>query len=357
MVPRWDLGRWRARNVSVRRAVPLVLALAALGGCGSGAAHPPRPRSARTAPRPAPVVTRRATERPARRPDPVALVTAETVNRLVVVNLRTGVVERRLAMPPGPQYVAADSGAAVVTSPAAGTVTLLRGPAWRVGRVLGGLGAPRVDELSADGRFAFVSDDGRGTVTVIDLASARVVASLHVGAGAHHMAVSPDGRRLWVALGEQATTVVILDTSDPEHPRVVGRVRPGFSAHDLAFSPDGRTVWIASSSGADAAAFGSDDGRLLFHVPVGAPPQHVAFAGAYTYLTSGYGSTIERVVTRSGRVVAHARVPYGSFELDAAAGVVATASLLDGRLAILTPELRVRRVVQVAPVTRDVAIP
>ena len=284
-------------------------------------------------------------------------MTAETVSRLVVVDLRTGAVERRLAMPAGPQYVAADSSAAVVTSPAAGTVMVLRGPPWRVRRVLGGLGAPRVAELSADGRFAFVSDDGRGTVTVIDLASARVIATVRVGAGAHHMAVSPNGRRLWIALGEQAATVVILDTSDPEHPRVVGRVRPGFPAHDLAYSPDGRTVWITASSGTDAAAFGADDGRLLFRVPVGTPPQHVAFTGAYTYLTSGYGSTIERVVTRTGRVVARARVPYGSFELDAAAGFVVTASLLDGRLAILTPELRVQRVVQVAPATRDVAIP
>ena len=103
-------------------------------------------------------------------------------------------------------------------------------------------------------------------------------------------------------------------------------------------------------------AFDVHTRKALFRVPVGAPPQHLTFEGRYAYLTSGYGSTIEKVSATTGRVIARATSPYGSFELSAGAGFVVTTSLLRGTLAIYTPDLRLRRVVRLAPATREVAI-
>jgi DNA-binding beta-propeller fold protein YncE len=283
-------------------------------------------------------------------------VTAETENRLLVVDLRTGAVTRRISVPGGPQYVAAEPGVAVVASPNAGAATLLEGRSLRPARIFSGFGAPHITEISPDGQHAFVVDDARGTVTVLGLADARRTSVVYVGAGAHHMTVSPDQRRVWVALGESARTIVIVDTSDIARPRVVGRFNPGFPAHDLSFAPDGRRVWVTSAASPDVAVFGAGDHRLLFRVPAGAPPQHIAFARGYAYLTSGYGSTIEQVAAATGKVIKRAAVPYGSFELDAADGYVVTTSLLNGKLAIYTPQLRLLRVLTLAPSTRDVAI-
>jgi hypothetical protein len=95
---------------------------------------------------------------------------------------------------------------------------------------------------------------------------------------------------------------------------------------------------------------------VLFRVPVGAPPQHIALDGRYAYITSGYGSTIEKVDAATGRVITRANAPYGSFELAAGDGYVATASLLRGTLAVYTPRLTLLRVVELAPATREVAI-
>ena len=100
----------------------------------------------------------------------------------------------------------------------------------------------------------------------------------------------------------------------------------------------------------------ASDHRPLFRVPVGPPPQHIAFDGRYVYLTSGYGSTIEKVAASTGTVIARARPPYGSFELDGADGYVATASLLNGRLAIYTPQLKLLRTRKLARATRDLEI-
>ena len=74
------------------------------------------------------------------------------------------------------------------------------------------------------------------------------------------------------------------------------------------------------------------------------------------YLTSGYGSVIEKVDAATGRVTARARSPYGSFELAVGQGYVVTSSLLRGTLAIYDSQLNQVRVVHLAPATREVAI-
>jgi DNA-binding beta-propeller fold protein YncE len=290
------------------------------------------------------------------RSGPRALVTDESQDLLAIVDLRSRTARRFVGVTGGPQYVAAAPGTALVSSPDAGTVTLLDGDPLRVVKIVHGFGTPRLIEISPDGQRAYVTDDARGTLTVIRLSSGRVTGTLAVGIQAHHMASSPDQRRLWIALGEQARTIVIVDTSHLERPTVIGRFDPGFPAHDLAFSPDGRRVWVSSASSPDVTVFRASDHRPLFRVPVGPPPQHIAFAGASVYLTSGYGSTIERVSTSTGKLVRRARSPYGSFELAVADGFVTTASLLDGKLAIYTPQLKLLHTIKLGPSTRDVEI-
>jgi YVTN family beta-propeller protein len=284
------------------------------------------------------------------------MITAETENRLVVIDLRTARTLERIALPSGPQYVAAEPRVAVVSSPNAGAVTVLDGHPWRIRRVLRGFGSPHLVVIAPDGGHAYVTDDARGTVAVIDLGTARIVRTIHVGSGAHHLAASPDGRRLWIALGESARTIVVVDTTNVSRPRVIGRFDPGFPAHDLSFVPDGRSVWVTSAAGPDVGVFTASGHRLVSRVPVGPPPQHIAFSRRFAYLTSGYGRIIERVAVASRRVTERSAVPYGSFELDSAGGYVATASLLDGRVAIFTPALRSLRVLDTAPVTRDIEI-
>lgn len=352
------------------RALILAALVAGCGGAGRQPRRPPpRPRPVATRPTPAATRPAPATKRPELRPRPEALVTAETENRLLTVDLRTGNLLARTALAAGPQYLAAEPGLAVATSPRAGQVTLLGlYPRLRVQHIFGGFAAPDIVAISPDGEYAYVADDPRGQLDVIRLSDDKLLSRTFVGYGAHHLAFSPDERRVWIALGESARTIVILSpvisappppsspVVNPGHPRVVGHFDPGFAAHDLAFSPNGRQVWITSSSNPDVAVFRAGDHHLLFRVPVGPPPQHIAFDGAYAYLTSGYGSAIEQVDAATGRILAKTATPYGSFELDAADGYIATASLLNGKLAIYTPNLKPLRVVKLAPATRDVEI-
>ena len=288
-----------------------------------------------------------------------ALVTAETENRLLVVDLPSGRVVRRLAIANDPEDVAANSGACssvVVTSAAAGKVTVLDRETLQPRRVIGGFGTPHIAEIAPGGAYAYVTDDARGTVSVIYLGTPRVTSTIEVGASAHHLSFDETRHVAWVALGETARTIVILSTANLAHPHVIGRFDPGFPAHDVEFSPNGQQAWVTSADSAEVSVFSAASRGILFRVPVGTGPQHVAFAGRVVYLTRGYGRVIEEVDAATGRVLARARSPYGSFELAAGQGYVVTSSLLRGTLAIYTPQLRLLRVVRVAPAAREVAI-
>ncbi len=289
---------------------------------------------------------------------PQALVTDEAQNQLVVVDLPIGRIARRIQLPPDPEDIAStpNDGEVVVVSSRAGKVTVLRRSSLSPIKTFGGFDEPHIVTLSPDLRYAYVTDDTRGTVTVIRLLDMKVMSTVAVGPGAHHLSFSPDGHQLWIALGESASQIAILDTWDPNHPVITGRFDPGFPAHDLAFSPDGHEVLVSSSAGPDVTAFDPRTHKVLYRVPVGRPPQHIAFDGPYAYLTSGYGDTIEKVDASTGRVLARAAAPHGSFELAAGDGFVATASLLRGTLAIYNLALKPLGVVKVGPATREVAI-
>jgi DNA-binding beta-propeller fold protein YncE len=336
-----------------RSAVLTTAALSLLAGCGLH--HSERNGSHRvTAAAPSTDATRPA-ELPPRAAE--ALVTDETENRLLVVALPSGRVSHRVALPAGPEDIAASGGGiVVVVSSRAGKVTMLDRRTLHTIRTFGGFNEPHIAAISPDGRYAYITDDASGTLTAIRLLDMKVTRTIAVGAGAHHLTFSPDGRRVWIALGESATEISIVDTTTPDHPRLLGHFQPGFPAHDLSFSPDGRQVWVTSATGPDVTAFDARDHRVLFHVPVGAPPQHLDLEDRFAYLTSGYGGTIEMVDAANGRMLTRTTAPYGSFELAAARGYVATASLLRGTLAVYTPALRPLRVVRLAPATRELAI-
>jgi hypothetical protein len=104
----------------------------------------------------------------------------------------------------------------------------------------------------------------------------------------------------------------------------------------------------------------SRTGRLLGTIPAGSPPQHLAFVPfgrPRAYITSGYGSSIELVDARTRTVIRRGEVPYGSFNISAAGGVVAVASLLTGAVTELAgPTLVQSMTARPAPATRSIAI-
>lgn len=289
---------------------------------------------------------------------PVVLITAEKSNELFALSLPDGRVLRRVHLLDPQTIAATGKSQVVVVSPKA--VTLLDWRSLRVLRVLRGFHSPQIAAITPDGEWVYVTDAATGELSVIELETRRIVDRVVVGAGAHHLAISPDFQHVWVALGEAASTIVILDTTKADRPRVIARIHPRVPAHDLVFAPDGRTVWVSSANNSYVSVLDARTGRLLGTIPAGPPPQHIAF-GPYlhprAYITSGYGSQIEMVNPETRKVLRRASLPYGSFDLATAGGLVVTSSLFNGEVTEFNgPNLSRWMTVKVAPATRDAAI-
>src|SRR2546430_9884511 len=87
--------------------------------------------------------------------------------------------------------------------------------------------------------FAYVPNERAGTVSVIDTASARVVATVKTGGKPRGIAATPDGRRLYVS-DQPSGSLVVVDLATRE---VAERIPVGKSPEGVEISRDG--AWIA----------------------------------------------------------------------------------------------------------------
>jgi len=287
----------------------------------------------------------------------LALATADGEAHVVAVSVGDGRIRARIPTLEGPRSIERAPGAqALVAHTSQGAVTLLQGVPPRVRRVLRGFAQPRYTAVRADGRYAYVSDSGSGELVVIDLERGRVLRRVEVGALARHLALAPDERALWVALGSSARAITVVDVSEPDHPRVRRHVTPSFLAHDVGFAPGGRAVWVTASHERRIAVYATSAAHPPAVLSADEPPQHVSFRGAVAYVASGDSGSLQVRRARDGRVLHSARVAVGSYNVQTTGDVVLTPSLERGTLTILDAQGRVRHAPRVAPAAHDACV-
>src|SRR2546423_12991000 len=91
--------------------------------------------------------------------------------------------------------------------------------------------------------FAYVPNERSGTVSVIDTASDRVVATVKTGGKPRGIAATPDGRRLYVS-DQPSGSLVVVDLATRE---VAERIPVGKSPTGVEIARDG--AWIAVAGG------------------------------------------------------------------------------------------------------------
>jgi DNA-binding beta-propeller fold protein YncE len=286
---------------------------------------------------------------------PVAFVTADLEAHVVVLDLDTEDVVRRIRTGPGPRSIeSVHDWIAVVAHTEHGVVTLLDAATSRIRAELERFEAPRYTAVHPRRPLAYVTDSSREEVVVVDAERAKVLWRARVPGPARHISMSPDGQTLWTALGTAAGRIAVLDTSDPRRPKSVRTIAPPFLAHDVVFAPDGRTVWVTSGAERRAALYGRDR-RPRRILSAGAPPQHVTFAREKAFVASGDDGIVRRH-TLGGELVREAQVPVGSYNVTFGWDTVVSPSLAQGTLSVLDRNGRVRAVRQVARAAHDACI-
>ena len=148
---------------------------------------------------------------------------------------------------------------------------------------------------------AYVGNFTDNTVSVVDTAAGRVIATVPIAAGPHGMTATPDGRLVYVA-SDGSNVVSVIDTATD---KVTRTIEVGKTPHGLAMTPDGRFM-IAGVYGEDRLAF-VDTGTQAVVGTVAVPKPHTIAVrpdGKLAYVASQQpGSFALVVVDLSSRTV------------------------------------------------------
>ena len=148
----------------------------------------------------------------------------------------------------------------------------------------------------------------------------------------------------------------MVDVSEPLAPRVVRRVAPPFGAHDVAFSTSGRRVWVTAGRTPELALYRAGASRPSAVLGATAAPQHAAFRPHGAYVASGEGRSLTVHALDDGRVRRRSAVPLGSYNVASGAAGVLTPSLSSGALTVLDDAGRVRWAVPIAAGAHDACL-
>ena len=172
-----------------------------------------------------------------------------------------------------------------------------------------------------------VTNERSGELSVIDPRSRNVVGTVELGKRPRGMDLSPDGRRLYVALSGSPIAGPHVDESNQPPPdksadgigvvdlatmRLLRTIRGVSDPEQVSVSRDARRLYVASEDTGTAVVLDESDGRLLATLPVGHEPEGIATSpdGRWVYVTSEAEDRVAVIDTHSNAVVA--RVPVGA---------------------------------------------
>jgi YVTN family beta-propeller protein len=212
----------------------------------------------------------------------VLVVANQGDNTVHLVEAATG---RNLAViptSPAPHEVAVsqDGRWAVVTnyvtpgSPPGHTLQVIDVPALKVARVieLGRYLAPHdVEFLPGDSMLA-VTSEATKNIVLVDFASGEVKGALATNArGSHMIAFSADGGRIFSANVHDGTATEL----DVAGARIVRTYDVGPGSEGLALTPDGKQLWVASLGQSNTTIFDTGTGAKIATLPTPGHPYRV----------------------------------------------------------------------------------
>ncbi len=235
-----------------------------------------------------------------------------------VIDTRSDKLERVLRGVANPEQLAVGKGDTlfVGSEPAASVVVLDPRPSANieVGQ------EPEGVALSPDGRFLYVTLEGDNQVAVIDVANRRLIRRFAVGSRPRGVAFTPDGTRAFVT-NELDSSVSLIDARLHQ---VVATVRlEGRDCRPMgvAVSPDGKRVYVTTGRGGLLVALEPVSGRIIRTVLVGPRPWGVAVSpdGRRVITANGPSNDVAIVDADSLKVLRRIRVgdhPWGVAVVD-----------------------------------------
>jgi YVTN family beta-propeller protein len=169
-------------------------------------------------------------------------------------------------------------------------------------------------ERSATPARIYVTNQLDNTVSVIDGATRKVVATVRVGVSPAQMAVSPDHKSIYIA-NTGSDTVSVVSTAHNTIAKTIALPR-GSRPMGVALNPNGRYLYTADGGSNRVSVLDTRAGRVVASVRVGTQPLSIALApnGKWVYAAnsgSGDVSVIDARTNRAVRAIPTGRFPSG----------------------------------------------
>jgi PQQ-dependent catabolism-associated beta-propeller protein len=236
---------------------------------------------------------------------------------IAVIDLRTGQVIHQYPAGSDPEMfdLSPDGRYLYASNEDAGTATVTD---LSTGEVLATLPVgiePEGVATSPDGRWVYVTAETSNTVSVIDTRRNAVAASFLVDIRPRSAIFSPTRPRAYVT-NEISATVSVVETETHSVIDVIDLPDPTATPVGIAVSPDGRTLYVANGHAHSVSVIDADSKRLIADVPVGRRPWgiDVSTDGTLVFTANGLTNDISVLDARSLRVIETIRVgqrPWG----------------------------------------------
>jgi YVTN family beta-propeller protein len=144
--------------------------------------------------------------------------------------------------------------------------------------------APRPIAVSPDGKYLYVNVDGLQGFLVLDLKQRKVAARVEYEltekeaaspSRSHGLFATPNGREVWTCDVEHGVVYAFDVTSMP--PRQVGRVETGVPAYWLTGTRDSRTLYVTSAPGDTITTIDIEARKVIgtIQLPKGSAPKRM----------------------------------------------------------------------------------
>jgi len=175
-------------------------------------------------------------------------------------------------------FVREDLGRVITSNISSATMSIIdrTGPRhdWDETVVAVGKGAEGFD-VSPDGRQLWAANAGDGSVSVIDLASKRVTATIPAGINAaNRLKFTPDGKLVLVSL-LNGPEIVVLDAASHA---VVKRIHSGRGAEGIQMEPGGARAYVSCTPDDYVAVIDLKSLEIVGRINAGKQPDGLAWA-------------------------------------------------------------------------------
>jgi YVTN family beta-propeller protein len=149
---------------------------------------------------------------------------------------------------------------------------------------------------------AFTSNARENTISLINVSEGSVLETIAVGRGPQGLALSPDGRYLYVA-NQLDDTVSVLFVPDT---RIIKNIPAQGGPMAIAVSPDGGILFVSCYSSGFVTALRAEDGAIISAIPVGEGAAGLTLSsdGEHLYAANRAEGTVSIIQTSNYTIAA-----------------------------------------------------